>query len=62
MNEVALGIAVGAAEAVVETIVPQATGIISKGNKCMKDVAAAGYLAGEISRGVVHAVLVLLIL
>ncbi len=62
MGEISLGIAVGAAEALVETFVPQAKGIIDKGNKSMKDVAAGGYMAGEISRGLVKTILTFIIL
>ncbi len=61
MNEVSLGIAVGAAEALVETFVPQTKNIIDKGNKAIKDASAAGYMAGEISRGTVKAILTFLI-
>lgn len=62
MNEVLLGAAVGVAEGTVETFVPQLKGLIDKGNKSMKDVAAAGYMAGEISRGLTKAALAFLIL
>lgn len=61
MNEILLGLAAGVTEGVVETIFPATTGLVDKGNKCMKDAAPAGYMAGELSRGLTKAVLLLFI-